>query len=77
MVEALHRATGSALSFTDIDINWGDLHLSHPGGVPHVADANGIIELSCSVAQLLRANGRGVGTFYTSFGAVHQLTKSR
>jgi hypothetical protein len=67
-VQAFHRETGTALSFTDIDINWGDPRLSRPGGPPNVADANAIMDLSRRVAEVLRANGLGVGMFYTGFG---------
>jgi hypothetical protein len=67
-VESFQRETGTALSFTDIDINWGDPHLSRPGGPPNVADATAIMDLSQRVAQVLRVNGLGVGMFYTGFG---------
>ena len=67
-VESFQRETSAALSFTDIDINWGDPHLSRPGGPPNVADAIAIVDLSQRVAQVLRANGLGVGMFYTGFG---------
>jgi hypothetical protein len=33
-----------------------------------VADANAIMDLSQRVADVLRANGLGVGMFYTGFG---------
>jgi hypothetical protein len=67
-VQAFHRETGTPLSFTDIDINWGDPRLSRPG-VPNVADAGAIAALSRSAAEVLRANGLAVGMFYTGFGA--------
>jgi len=66
-VQAFRRESGTPLSHTEIDINWGDPHLSRPGA-PNVADAGAIAALSRSVAQVLRANGLAVGMFYTGFG---------
>jgi len=66
-VQAFRRETGTALSFTHIDINWGDPHLGR-SGTPGVADPSRIANLSKTVAQVLRANGLSVGMFYTGFG---------
>ena len=66
-VAAFHTATGTALSFTAIDFNWGDPHLNRPGA-PATSDPAAIATLSRSVAQVLRANGLIAGMLYTGFG---------
>ena len=66
-VGAFHNATGTALSFTDIDFNWGDPRLNRKDA-PAMSDPVAIATLSRSVAQALRANGLSVGMFYTGFG---------
>jgi hypothetical protein len=66
-VKAFHSATGSALSFTNVDFNWGDPRLNRPGA-PTISDPDAITALARSVAPVLRANGLTVGMFYTGFG---------
>lgn len=66
-VAAFHAATGTPLSFTDIDINWSDPRLNRPGP-PATSDPGAIAGLSRTVAQVLRANKLAVGMYYTGFG---------
>jgi hypothetical protein len=63
-VGAFHNATGTSLSFTDIDFNWGDPRLNKKDP-PTMSDPVAIATLSRSVAQVIRANGLSVGMFYT------------
>ncbi|MBV9456216.1 MAG: hypothetical protein JO141_01680 [Bradyrhizobium sp.] len=66
-VAAFHAATGTPLSFTDIDINWADPRLNRPGPSA-TSDPTAIAGLSRTVAQVLRANKLSVGMYYTGFG---------
>jgi hypothetical protein len=66
-VAGFRGASGSALSFTEIDFNWGDPRLTLPG-TSGKSDGSAIATLSRMVAQTLRANGLSVGIIYTGFG---------
>ncbi|HYL98334.1 MAG TPA: hypothetical protein VEZ90_05215, partial [Blastocatellia bacterium] len=71
-LRAFHNATGTPLSFLNLDFNWGDPFLNK-GNDHSGSNAAAIAALARNAVSVARANGLRVGMIYWGGGATDQV----